>query len=55
MIIKPIAFSYWRRIKAYARTFNSVPEELKENVKYLAQLDVDNKVITQEEYNNFIN
>ena len=54
MAIKPIAYSYWRRIKANARTYASVPVLVKEDVKALAILDVQNGVITEEDYQNYI-
>ena len=54
MAIKAIAHSYWRRIKGGARTFESVPASVKDDVRTLAQTDVRNQVITAEEYNGFI-
>lgn len=54
MAIKAIAHSYWRRIKDGARTFESVPASVKDDVRTLAQTDVVNEVITAEEYKSFI-
>ena len=54
MAIKAIAYSYWRRIKAGSRTFESVPDSVKEDVRTLAQMDVQEGVITAEEYKEFI-
>ena len=54
MAVKAIAHSYWRRIKDGARTYDSVPASVKEDVKTLAREDVDNGVITAEEYEEFI-
>lgn len=54
MAIKAIAHSYWRRIKAGARTFESVPASVADDVKLLAQADVKAGVITPEEYRDYI-
>ena len=54
MTIKPIAYSYWRRIKAGARSFDSVPDSIKPDILELAKQDLDNFVITEEEYNDYI-
>lgn len=54
MTIKPIAYSYWRRIKANARTYASVPASVKADVKALAILDVQNGIITTDEYQTYI-
>ena len=54
MAIKAIAHSYWRRIKDGARTFESVPDGVKDDVRTLALTDVENCVITPEEYKGFI-
>lgn len=50
MAISAIAYSYWRRVKAGARTFESVHNSVKEDVKTLAQQDVANGIITAEDY-----
>ena len=54
MAVKAIAYSYWRRIKAGARTFDKTPEELKEDVKALAKQDVESGVITAADYERLI-
>lgn len=54
MGIKPIAHSYWRSIKRGTRTFESIKDEVKDDVRTLAKLDVENGVITAEEYKTFI-
>lgn len=54
MAIKAIAYSYWRRIKDGARTFDSVPASVKEDVRTLARQDVADGVITAEQYEDFI-
>lgn len=54
MTVKPIAKSYWRLIKTGIRTFASVPDGVKDDVKLLAKNDVTDGVITEEQYKNFI-
>lgn len=54
MAVKPIAHSYWRSIKRGNRTFESIPENLKDDVRTLAKADVADGVITEEEYANYI-
>lgn len=54
MAIKPIAYSYWRRIKANARAYTSVPASVKDDVKTLAINDVQNGIITTDEYQTYI-
>lgn len=54
MAVKAIAYSYWRRIKDDARTFDSVPASVKEDVRTLAQIDVQEGVITEERYAELI-
>ena len=49
-----VAASYWRKIKSGDRTFASVPASKKEQVKILAKEDVQNGVITAEEYEQLI-
>ena len=53
MKISAIAHSYWRLIKAGKRTFDSVPDTMKDQVKELAKTDVENGVITREEYKDY--
>ena len=62
MRIQSIAHSYWRVVKAGGRTFESLSDEqdsiqkrlnypsTREQVLYLAQTDVENGVITEEEF-----
>ena len=45
---------YWRTIKRGTRTFDSVPDNLKDDVKALAIADVENGEITAEQYKEFI-
>ena len=54
MAIKAIAHSYWRSIKRGTRTFDSVPASVQDDVRTLAQTDVENGVITAEEYKQYI-
>lgn len=54
MAVKAIAYSYWRRIKDGARTYDSVPPSVAEDVKTLAKLDVENGVITAERFEELI-
>lgn len=54
MAVKAISYSYWRRIKDGARSYDSVPETVKEDVRLLARQDVIDGVITAEEYEEFI-
>lgn len=54
MAIKAIAHSYWRSIKRGTRTFDSVPASVQDDVRILAQTDVENDVITAEEYKQYI-
>lgn len=54
MAIKAIAHSYWRLIKAGTRTFESVPVSVQADVIALARTDVENGVITAEQFKEFI-
>lgn len=46
---------YWRRIKAGTRFYKNVPTvELQAEIKELAKTDVENGVITAEEYEKLI-
>ena len=45
---------YWRTIKRGTRTFASIPESMKAEVKALALEEVQNGVISAEEYKQFI-
>ena len=54
MAVKAIAHSYWRSIKRGARTFESIPESVKDDVRTLAQADVVDGVIAPEQYEQYI-
>lgn len=54
MAVKAIAHSYWRSIKRGARTFESIPDSVKEDVRTLARADVESGEITAEEYEQYI-
>ena len=54
MAVKAIAHSYWRSIKRGTRTFESIPASVKEDVLTLAKADVQEGVITAEQYEQYI-
>lgn len=54
MAIKAIAYSYWRRIKDDARSFAAVPATVKDDVRTLAQVDVQEGIITAQRYAELI-
>ena len=54
MAIKAIAHSYWRTVKRGTRTFDSVPDNVQNDVRTLARTDVENGVITADEYKDYI-
>lgn len=54
MAVKAIAHSYWRSIKRGTRTFESIPQSVKDDVLTLAQADVASGEITAEEYEQYI-
>lgn len=54
MAVKAIAHSYWRRIKAGGRTFDSIPDNVQEDVRTLAQMDVADGIISTDEYASLI-
>lgn len=61
MAIPAIAHSYWRSIKRGTRTFESVKNSkiasvkaLADDIRFLAQSDVENGEITTEEYEQYI-
>ena len=54
MAVKAIAHSYWRSIKRSTRTFESIPDSVKDDVRTLAQADVQEGVITAEQYEQYI-
>ena len=53
-MINPIAYSYWRRIKAKARNFAAVPEEMKPHVEQAAVNEIAQGIITREEFETFL-
>ncbi len=65
MKIQSVAHSYWRRIKAGARTFESLSDEvtdfqkkngyssMRDQVLYLAISDVKNDVITEGQFEDY--
>ena len=54
MAVKAIAHSYWRSIKRGSRTFVSIPDSVKDDVRILAKADVQEGVITTEQYEHYI-
>lgn len=54
MAVKAISYSYWRSIKRGTRTFESIPDSVKDDVRILAYADFKEGVITKEQYNNYI-
>lgn len=54
MAVKAIAHSYWRSIKRGVRTFESIPDSVKDDVRTLAKTDVQNGVITADEYKSYV-
>lgn len=54
MAVKAIAHSYWRSIKRSARAFENIPDSVKDDVRTLAQADVQEGVITIEQYEQYI-
>ena len=54
MAVKAIAHSYWRSIKRGTRTFESIPDSVKDDVRTLAKADVQEGVITPEQYEQYI-
>ena len=54
MAVKAIANSYWRSIKRGARTFENIPDSVKDDVRTLAQADVQESIITAEQYEQYI-
>lgn len=55
MTVSAISKIYWRTIKRGTRTYDSIQDEtVKAEVKYLAQQDVINVVITAEQYEQYI-
>ena len=54
MAVKAIAHSYWRSIKRGNRTFYHVPVEMQNDVRTLAQADVESGLINAKEYERYI-
>ena len=54
MAVKAIAHSYWRRIKTGSRTFDTVPDSVKDDVRTLAKMEVADGVITEDVYETLI-
>ena len=54
MAVKAIAHSYWRSIKRGTRTFDSIPTSVRIDVHTLAKLDVQEGIITVEQYEQYI-
>ena len=54
MAVKAIAYSYWRSIKRGNRTFGSIPDSVKDDVRTLAKLDVQEGITTVEQYEQYI-
>lgn len=54
MAVKAIANSYWRSIKRGVRTFENIPDSVKDDVRTLAQADVQDGAITAEQYEQYI-
>ena len=54
MTVSAISKIYWRTIKRGTRTFESIPDNLNEEVKALALQDVESGEITAEQYAELI-
>lgn len=52
--MKAIAHAYWRQIKRGAKTFESIPSTVKDDVKTLAKSDVESGLISETEYADYI-
>ncbi len=50
----PIANVYWRTIKRGTRAFQNAPLNIQSDIRVLAEKDVEDNVITAEEYEQFI-
>ena len=53
--LRPIAQSYWRLIKKNKKSYYGLDDNMKTLVKELAHTDVINGVITEEQYEMYIN
>ena len=54
MTVKAIAYSYWRSIKRGTREFAKIPDNVKDDVRYLAKQEVVNGDINEEDYAKYI-
>ena len=54
MAVKAISHSYWRSIKRGTRTFESITDSVKDDVRTLAKADVQEGVISAEQYEQYI-
>ena len=54
MAVKAIAHSYWRSIKRGIRTFDNIPASVRVDVHILAKSEVQEGVITVEQYEQYI-
>lgn len=53
--MKIISHSYWRSVKRGTRTFDSIrDEEIRADIRILAQSDVTNGAITATEYQQYL-
>ena len=50
----PIAAVYWRLVKTGKRSYETVPENLKEEVKELAMEELSAGTITEEQFKNLV-
>lgn len=49
-----LAKSYWRSLKRYARSFEAVPDGLKEKVRALAAAEIEAGTLTESRYAELI-
>ncbi|MGI6042107.1 MAG: hypothetical protein ACOYBH_07805 [Candidatus Alectryocaccobium sp.] len=52
--MRAIAHAYWRQIKRGVKTYEAIPDIVKDDVKTLAKTDVENGIITAEDYADYI-
>jgi len=52
--LSAVAKIWFKRIKAGTRTFDEVPDELKDDCKEYFRMDVENGVITVEQYEEYV-
>lgn len=54
-MIKSISYSYWRSIKRGKRLFNDIKDaSIKKDVTILANEDLNNNIITQEQFEELL-